>query len=146
MKTPYVKPTAAELKKFGLLFSGVMLLLFALLIPLIKYLLWGDSSPSNLEHWRIWPWVVAGVISLWALTFPASLFILHRPWMKFAEIAGWINTRIILLLLFYVLIVPMGLMMRVFGHDPMRRKFDKSLESYRVASKPQERNHMETPY
>ena len=83
---------------------------------------------------------------VWALVHPRSLFLLHRPWMKFADVAGWVNTRVIMLVLFYFLIMPIGFLMRLFGHDPMSRKFNMALDSYRVKSKPQDRDHMETPY
>ena len=52
--------------------------------------------------------------------------------LKFGAVAGWINTRIILLLLFYVVLLPVGLVMKVFGADPLRRKTDPTVQSYRI--------------
>ena len=66
--------------------------------------------------------------------------------MKFAEIAGWVNTRLIMLVLFYFLIVPMGLLMRLSGYDPMRRKFDESADGFRVISTHQDKSHIKVPY
>jgi hypothetical protein len=146
MKVSYQRPSKIELKKFGLLFGGFLEFLFGMTIPLIKN--WSGPGPlfPSLDYWPVWPWVLATAVASWALIHPGSLFLLHRPWMKFADIAGWINTRIIMLILFYFLIMPMGLLMRLFGYDPMCRKFDKNLASYRVISKPQDRNHMKAPY
>jgi len=56
------------------------------------------------------------------------------------------HTRIILGVLFYVLILPMGLIMRLFGNDPMARKWDKSAESYRVESVREPKERLEKPF
>ncbi len=61
-------------------------------------------------------------------------------------IAGWINTRIILFLLFYVVITPTALMMRIFGADPLRKRLEPDVDSYRIVNEPQANDHMEKPY
>ena len=53
---------------------------------------------------------------------------------------------IILGILFYVIVLPVGLLMRLFGKDPMARKFDSHTDTYRVKSTDQAKNHMEKPY
>jgi hypothetical protein len=51
--------------------------------------------------------------------------------MKFAEILGYINTRVLLGLFFMVGITPTGLLMRLSGKDPMSRTFKgKTVSSY----------------
>lgn len=144
MTVSYQKPGAGELRTFGLIFAVFFILVIGLLIPLISNG-WSAmfSDPGLLPQW---PWLVSGVVMLWALIHPASLHLLHRPWMKFADIAGWVNTRIIMILLFYLLILPMGFIMRLFGYDPMRRKIDRKIESYRNVKKPEDRDHMRHPY
>ena len=66
--------------------------------------------------------------------------------MAFGKIMNWMYTRLTLLITFYFVIVPMGLLMRLFGNDPMRRKFDDNLDSYRVPSSHEDRSHMRAPY
>ncbi len=66
--------------------------------------------------------------------------------MKFADIAAWVNTRIIMLILFYLLMLPIGFIMRLFGYDPMRLKIDSQLKTYRNVREPQDRDHMRHPY
>ncbi len=142
----YERPDRRDLRTFGLTFAAVVAGLFGCLLP------WFWSSGEDAfrlldpRTWPAWPWLLASIVGAWALLWPATLHWLHRPWMKFAELAGWLNTRIILVILFYVLIVPMGLLMRLFGHDPMRRGFDPQATSYRVESKPQKKEHMKVPY
>ena len=144
MITPYQKPTSVELRTFGFIFAVFFVIVFGAVIPMLR----NDLSLlfTDLGLWPRWPWIVGAVVVAWAAIHPASLHLLQRPWMIFADVAGWVNTRIILILLFYVLILPIGLMMRLFRYDPMQRKIDKQTLSYRKLCKPQDREHMRHPY
>jgi hypothetical protein len=144
MITPYQKPSSAELRSFGFIFAIFFILVFGAVIPMLR----NDLAVlfSDFSLWPRWPWMVAAVVAAWAALHPASLHLLQRPWMIFADVAGWVNTRIILILLFYGLILPIGLIMRLFRYDPMQRKIDRQCQSYRKLCKPQEREHMRHPY
>jgi hypothetical protein len=50
--------------------------------------------------------------------------------MKFAFALGWFNTRLFLGIVFYLIITPVGLVMRILRKDPLRLKFDRSAASY----------------
>ena len=128
-------PGRAELRKFGLISGAIVAVLFGVILPwLVEY------------QWPIWPWIVTGILWVWALAMPGTLFLVYKPWLKFGHIAGWVNTRIILGLMFYLIFFPAGIIMRVFGNDPMARKLDSSVKSYRIASEPIEKDHIERPY
>jgi hypothetical protein len=135
----------AGLRTFGLMFAAVLAALFGLLIPLIRFgmaglpLLEGSRNPA-------WPWWAAAVIAAIALVLPASLKWLYKPWMKFADVAQWVNSRLILLLLFYVIILPIGLLRRLLGKDSMQRKFDSKAGSYRTLLGEADHNDMEKPF
>jgi hypothetical protein len=136
----------SELRKFGLMFGVVFSLVFGLVIPLIRH---GRSLGlpfSDGGHWQAWPWITGGLIVACALFHPASLAYLERAWMAFARVAQWVNTRIIMLLLFYVMILPIGLLLRLFGKDSLKRKFDSEAASYRVHQANQDKHHMEKPF
>jgi hypothetical protein len=77
-----------------------------------------------------------------ALAWPRSLTQVYRFWMSVGEVLGWINTRLILSVLFYLLFTPMGLFMRLRGKDPMRRTLTPEAESYRVVRQPRPAAHM----
>ncbi len=124
-----------ELRKFGLVTGLVAVVLFGLVLPW----LFQQSSP-------LWPWEVAGILCLWSLIWPATLNPVYRGWMGIGEKLGWINTRIILGILFYVVFMPVGLFMRVLGKDPMTRKFQKDQLSYRVISHARDKEQVERPY
>jgi len=144
MITKYQKPEVSELRSFGLLFGVFFILVLGIVIPMLRQEF--SALFSSLSLWPRWPWAVGGAVMAWAVIHPASLHLLQRPWMVFADVAGWLNTRIIMFLLFYFLILPIGFIMRLFGYDPMQRKIDKQLESYRNVRKAQDRDHMRHPY
>ena len=62
---------------------------------------------------------VAALFLLIALVAPTALGPIHRYWMRFAEALGWLNTRILLILIFYLVVTPLGLVMRVFRRPPL---------------------------
>ncbi len=49
---------------------------------------------------------------------------------------GWVVSHVLLLIAFYLVLTPLGLIVRIFSHDPMTRKFDRGAKSYWIARKP----------
>ena len=125
----------AELRRFGLATGAIFAGLFGLLLPW----LFGRALP-----W--WPWAIAAAFWLPALIAPILLRPVYRGWMIAGGALGWVNTRIILGVVFVVVVVPIGLVMRLFRKDPLARRFDRSLPSYRVPSVPRPRDHFERPF
>lgn len=128
-------PSPLELRRFGLVTAAIVAALFGISLPW----LFDRAFP-----W--WPWIVAGLLVSAAFLGPRSLGPVYRSWMAIGHLLGWINTRVLLGLLFYAVLVPTGLAMRAFGHDPMRRKLDADAHSYRVLSTEQADNHFERPF
>ena len=122
-------------RKFGLTTGAIVIGLFGLLIPWLFGL-----------NYVKWPWILGGVLGLWALLAPSTLKPVYVGWMKFGNVMNWINTRIILGILFYGIFLPIGALMRLFGYDPMHRKLDSGLSSYRVTSDNDDKNNVERPY
>jgi hypothetical protein len=94
------------------------------------------------EDPRLWALAVAAALILPALIVPRVLAPAYRVWMMLADGLGWINTRILLGLVFYGLVTPMGVVMRLWSRDPMRRRFEPETGSYRVLRKPRPGAHM----
>lgn len=72
----------------------------------------------------------AGFFAFFAAVAPMALLPLYRVWVKFAMILAWVNTRLLLGIVFYLVITPIGLCMRLFGYDPLDRKIDKEASTY----------------
>ncbi len=127
--------TVPELRKFGFLFAGMLILLFEVVLPWLK---------SHPVPW--WPLVIAVPVAVLALIAPAALRPLHTAWLKFGAVMGFINTRIIMTVLFFVVLTPIGWLLRLCGKDPLSRRFDKSVQSYRIQSQSQTKEQLERPY
>ena len=139
---PDRQPDKIQLRNFGLIFGAIVAGLFGLLIPL---LIRGPQAFIELNL-PVWPWYIAIPMFTLALLFPASLIIVYRPWLKFGAVAGFINTRIILFILFYGIITPPALFRRLFVSDPLKKRFDPDCTTYRITNTPEAKEHMENPY
>lgn len=73
---------------------------------------------------------VAGGFVVLGIPFPMLLWPVERLWMGLAVVLGWINTRILLSVVFYLVVTPVGLAMRLFGRDPLNRRLDPDATSY----------------
>ncbi len=65
---------------------------------------------------------IAGVLVLTGLFVPVAARAFHRFWMGIAAVLGYVNSRIILSLLYYLVFTPVGLVRRLIGKDPMKRR------------------------
>ncbi len=128
-------PDKKTLREFGFIFGFGIVIIFGLLRPVIS----SESFP-------LWPWVVCGVFGLLGLFLPRALAPVFKAWMKFGTFMGAINSRIILSVMFYLVVWPMGFIMQLTGRDPMMRTFEPSLKTYRVPSQKLPVKRMEKPY
>jgi hypothetical protein len=101
-------PSTRELRKFGLT-VGIAFAVFG-------GISWwrGHELPPRVL------WTLAGLLIVPGLVAPGLLGPVQRGWMKFAGVLAHVNTRIILILMFYVVFTPIGLVMRLF-RDPLNR-------------------------
>ena len=123
------------LREFGLTFGAVFVVIFGLFFP---WLLERD--------WPAWPWVVAAPFWALALVYPMWLRWVYRGWMRFGLVASRIMTPLVLGIVFFVMISPMALVMRLVGKDPMRRTLDPKQTSYRVKSTKSPEEKLERPF
>ena len=127
-------PTAKDLRSFGLLMGGV----FAIVAvwPLVIH---GESI-------RMWASLIAGAFGAMGIIFPKGLEPLHRVWLKIGEKLGWINSRIILSLMFFGMFTPMAFVMGLLGKRPLQLGYDPKANSYRVVKKARSADHVLKPF
>jgi saxitoxin biosynthesis operon SxtJ-like protein len=85
---------------------------------------------------RWWALAVAAVFAALALTWTAALAPLNKWWTKLGVLLYRVVSPIALGLLFYVAVVPVGLLMRVLGKDPLRLRRDPDAASYWIDRTP----------
>lgn len=110
-------------RAFGLVFAGGFLVIAVM--PLFH----GGAL-------RWWSVGVAALVALVALVKPAFLAGLNRLWTKLGILLSKVVSPIALGILFYVVITPIGLVIRLAGKDPLRLKFDPNAESYWIPREP----------
>lgn len=125
----------AGLRRFGLIMAGIVAGLFGLLLPMVV-----DYAMP------LWPFAVAGVFCGWSLGTPRTLIVVYRPWMRLGLVLNRIVTPVIMSVVFFVLITPVSLIMKIIGRDPLARGFDPDAESYRQPSRKPSREHLERPF
>jgi Saxitoxin biosynthesis operon protein SxtJ len=79
---------------------------------------------------------IAGIFLLFGLVMPTALAPVYRVWMGFAHVLSQINTTIILSLLFYIVLTPISLIMKLTQRDVLKKKFDRTSSTYWHSHKP----------
>jgi small-conductance mechanosensitive channel len=116
-ETPDVQPT--QLRSFGLLVGGVFTLIA--LWPLV----------IRQEPIRIWAITLGCLLILAGLLTPLWLRPLFKGWMKIGHVLGFINTRIILGIGYFLVFTPIGLIRRMMGKDSLNRTLKPEQSTYR---------------
>jgi len=80
-----------------------------------------------------WPWLAgAAVVGFPGLLLPALMRPIYVAWMALAFPIGWTVSHLLLGAIFYLVVTPIGLLVRLFGNDPMERHYDPEAASYWV--------------
>jgi hypothetical protein len=122
--------THKELRKFGLLVGGI----FAIIG------IWPLGFRG--EPLRLWALILGGILIVLGALIPQVLAPIHKGWMLVGNVLGWVNTRILLSIVFYGLVTPIGLLFRLIGKDALRRAFAEESSTYRIVKSPRPRSHM----
>lgn len=117
MSTVNSRPNRQHLRRFGLTVAIGFTLIGALSW-------WRQHTVAPLVLWTL-----AVLNGAPALVAPAALGPVERVWLAVGNGLAWVNTRIILTALFYVVVTPVGVLMRVF-RDPLDRELYEARASY----------------
>jgi hypothetical protein len=120
-------PGRRELRQF----AGMWLLFFGAIGAWLWYRHGGGAWSTGLLS-------AAGLIGIPGLLFPGIMRPIYVGWMMAAFPIGWTISHLLLGAIFYGVVTPIGLALRIFGHDPMHRTFDPEKDSYWVEHEPAE--------
>ena len=113
-------PTLRELKQFaGIYFPGFCALLGGVL--------WHKTGSLKVAAAV---WSIGFIVSLIGYLSPSFMRIVFVGLMIVAFPIGFVVSYLLLGLIYFCVFTPMGLIMRLLGHDPMHRKFDRSAKTY----------------
>ena len=85
---------------------------------------------------RLWALILAVSLLALALTVSRVLAPFNKAWLRFGLLMGRIVNPVVLGLIFYVVVTPFGLVMRLFGRDPLRLNRDPQATSYWIERHP----------
>jgi Saxitoxin biosynthesis operon protein SxtJ len=85
---------------------------------------------------RLWSIAVAAVFAMAGLAFPSVLGPLNKAWTRFGLLLHKITSPIVLGFMFFVVVTPIGLLMRLVGKDPLSLKPNRDAASYWVDRTP----------
>ena len=105
-----------DLRKFGMTMAIAFFIITLLILIRHKH----SILPTS---------VISGIFLVLAFALPSLLEPVYILWMKLAKVLSWVNTRLILSILFYLILTPMGLVMKLFGVDLLERKINKKQSS-----------------
>lgn len=77
---------------------------------------------------------LGALLMLLGLVWPRALVLPNRLWMVLAEGLSYITTRIILCLVFFLIITPIGVLKRLSGWDPLSRRGARSASYWKPYS------------
>jgi len=112
-----LKTGAHDLRKFGLTVGSVFVLLGVLFL---------------LRHMSSYPWFlgIGAVLTVFGVIWPRALKYVYIAWMTLAFTLGFVMSKVILALFFFLFVTPIGLLARLFQKDFLARKWDKQGASY----------------
>ncbi|MBF0154735.1 MAG: hypothetical protein HQL64_13425 [Magnetococcales bacterium] len=77
-----------------------------------------------------------GLLSIVALVVPKMLHPCNQLWTSFGDLLHRVMTPLIMGLMFFVVMTPLGLLMRLAGKDGLRLRIDKAATSYWIPRTP----------
>lgn len=107
-----LKITDKTMRNFGLLFC-------------VLFGVWGAAMYWKGNPRWLWPAAASGAFFFIGMLLPMKLKTPYIIWMSFAFVLGWFMTRVILSLVFFAIITPMGVLLRIWGKDLLDTKFQK---------------------
>ncbi len=116
-----VDTSKKALRSFGWVVGGVLVVIAAVV--------WWRNDFALTTAAMVLGGLGAALIVL-GLTVPLILKPVYRVWMALAVVLGFVMTRVILTLVYYLVMTPIGLIMRLLGKDPLHRKPDPKAASY----------------
>ncbi len=113
------RPSATDLRWFG-----PILLVFVAMIGTIAYFRFDAPRVA------VTLWSVGAVVPALYFAVPALRIPIYQLWMTVFFPVGWTVSHVVLLVLFYGIVTPTALIMRLVRYDPMKRRWDPKAASY----------------
>ena len=113
-------PSKKQLREFGYVIGLGFPIILGWFIPFLLR--------HEFRSWTLWIGLPSTIL---ALLSPMLLYWPYKAWMALGHLLGWLNSHIILGVVYIIILQPISIFMKALGHDPLRRKQNSGQESYR---------------
>ena len=117
---PQQKMKRGSNRSFGLVFFLVFFIIA----------LWPLINGEDFSQIRNWPLYFSLVFLILGLMNSKLLTPLNKLWFKFGMLLGSIIAPIVMAIVFFFVVTPVGVFMRIIGKDLLKKKYEKNIESY----------------
>ncbi len=112
-----------DLRKFSLTVGAAFVTLWAIFAYVVPYLFGGGKDLAVL-------WQIGVALAVVGTLVPVLVKPIYYAWMTMALALGFVMTRVLLTIFFFLVVTPVALVFRLIGKDPLHRKLDREAESY----------------
>lgn len=113
------RPSRSDLRWFG-----PILLVWVALVGAIAYFRFDAPRVATIL------WIVGAPFPLLYFAVPAFRIPMYLGWMRALFPIGWLVSHLVLAMLFYAVVTPIALILRLARHDPLKRRWNRSATSY----------------
>jgi hypothetical protein len=106
-----------DLRKFSWTVGGVLLAIGA-------FLWWRDAAYAPALLW------IGGLLAAVGSVVQLAVKPLYYAWMSFAVVLGFVMTRVVLTVFYFVVLTPVGLFFKLIGRDALHRELDRDAPTY----------------
>lgn len=121
----HINPSKNELRWFGLLFAGFF--------GLLGFMIWRQFDALHVAKVL---WIVGPAIGLFYYLVPPLQKAIYVGWVRLTYPIGWVVSHLLLGITFFVVLTPIGLLVRLLRGDPMARRLDRGAATYWITRKP----------
>ena len=114
------KVTKNQLVYFGIIMGFGIPIFIGFFIP--------HLNNHDFQKWTLWlgfTFLIIGILR------PKMLLGTYTLWMNIGKVLGWINSRVILGLVFMFVLLPISIVMKIFGYDPLKNTINKNKKTYK---------------
>lgn len=113
-------PSDAQLRQF----AGIWL---PAICAIIGYYVYAKAGQPDAAYTI---WTLAGLLALTGLAVPKLIKPIFVGLLYVTFPIGWVVSHLILFMAYYLVLTPVGLVLKVFGYDPMKKRLDRTAKSY----------------
>ncbi|MEX2215015.1 MAG: SxtJ family membrane protein [Phycisphaeraceae bacterium] len=118
-------PSRNELRWFGLI--------FAMFFGILGLMIWWQFSALHVAKVL---WIIGPAVAVIYYVVPPTQKAIYLAWVYLTYPIGFCVSHILMGIIYYLVLTPTGLLLRLFGKDPMTRQLDRDAASYWIERKP----------